>query len=110
MNGYQLSFYTTMGRRTHGKPTKEWLFALAREIGIPGATVFAGVEGYGHDKRTHAAHFFELTDEPIVVTMIVTEEQKERLFSRLNSEDCDLFYAAHPVAFGTFGKAAKAAD
>ena len=108
MNGYQLGFYTTMGRRTHGKPSKDWLIALAREVGIPGATVFAGTEGYGHDKRLHAAHFFELADEPIVVTMVVTEEQKERLFTRLNAEECDLFYTTWPVMFGTIGKAARA--
>lgn len=103
MNGYQLGFYTTLGRRMHGKPIKDWLISLARELGIPGATVFAGAEGYGHDRRFHSMHFFDLTDEPILLVMIVMEEQKLRLFSRLGTENCELFYTIQPVEFGIAG-------
>lgn len=109
MNGFQLSFYTTLGRRMHGKPLKDWLVGLARELGIAGATVFAGMEGYGHDRRFHSAHFFELADEPILVVLIATAEQKTRLLSRLDAEDCDLFYGVQPVEFGSAGKPADPA-
>ena len=106
MNGHQISIYTTLGRRIHGKPLKDWLIGVAREVGIPGATVFAGVEGYGHDRRFHSAHFFELADEPILIVVVVTEDQKRQLLSRLDAEGCELFYVAQPVEFGSAGKAA----
>jgi uncharacterized protein len=79
MNGYQVSFFTTMGRRRQGKLLKDWLIQKARALGIGGATVFAGLEWYGHDRRFHSAHFLGLADEPILV---VTEAQKTRLFTR----------------------------
>lgn len=110
MKVYQISFYTTLSRRLHGQPLKDWLVGLARELGIAGATVFAGMEGYGHDRRFHSAHFFELADEPILLLMIVTEEQKRRLLSRLDSETCDLFYVTQPVEFGTAGPSVAAAS
>jgi PII-like signaling protein len=105
MNGYQLAFYTTLGRRMQGKPIKDWLIGLARQLGIPGATVFAGIEGYGHDRRFHSAHFFELADEPILIVVVVTAAQKDQLLSRLDGEGCELFYVAQPVEFGTAGPA-----
>ena len=103
MTGYQVSFYTTLGRRTHGKLSRDWLIDLAREIGIQGATVLAGMEGYGHHGRLHAAHFFELADEPIVVIMVVTAAHKELLFSRLRAAGCDFFYTDQAVEFGMTG-------
>jgi uncharacterized protein len=103
MNGYQVSFYTTLGRHIHGRPMKDWLMGLARELGIPGATVFAGLEGYGHDRRFHSAHFFELADEPILIMMVVSEEQKKDLFARLEREEMDLFYVVQPVQSGSAG-------
>lgn len=101
MNGYQVNFYTTLGRKIHGKQVKDWLIALAREVRIPGVTVFAGMEGYGHHQRVHSAHFFELADEPILVVMAMSAEQRQDLFARLKSEPCELFYTVQPVEFGT---------
>src|SRR5689334_9365387 len=92
MNGHQVCFYTTLGRKIAGKQVKDWLIALAREVRIPGVTVFAGTEGYGHHQRVHAAHFFELADEPILVVMVMSEAQCTDLFARLKSEPRELFY------------------
>ena len=108
MTGYEVSFYPTLSRRTHGKLSRDWLIELAREIGIQGATVLAGMEGYGHHGRIHAAHFFELADEPIVVILVVSEEHKELLFARLRAAGCDFFYTVQPVEFGMTGSTAKA--
>jgi PII-like signaling protein len=103
MKGCQLSFYTTLGRKTGGKLLKDWLIEMARSVGIPGATVFAGLEGYGHDRRLHSAHFFELTDEPILVVMVMTEEQKDQLLARLAAITTELFYVIHAVQFASIG-------
>jgi PII-like signaling protein len=108
MKGCQLSFYTTLGRKMGSKPLKDWLISAARDAGIPGATVFAGVEGYGHHRRFHSAHFFELTDEPIVVVMVMSEAQKDQLFAKLAELSTEVFYVVQTVEFGSIGSSAGA--
>ena len=45
---------------------------------IAGATVFQGLEGYGETAEMHKAHLFH-SDRPIVITIIDTPENIERL-------------------------------
>lgn len=103
MNGYQITFLTQQGKRHHGKPLADWLVHLARELGLRGATVVPGAEGFGQHRRLHSAHFFELADQPLEVMMAVTEEEAERLFQRLRAEGVHLFYVKTPVEFGVLG-------
>jgi PII-like signaling protein len=105
MKGYQITFFTQQDRRHHGKPLGEWLLLLAREMGLPGATLLAGSEGFGHHRRIHSAHFFELADQPQEVQIVADEAQTERFFARLEAEDVHLFYVKVPVEFGTSGGA-----
>ena len=104
MNGYQITFFTQQNRRHHGKPLGDWLVHLAQEMGLRGATLIAGSEGFGHHGRIHSAHFFELTDQPLEVLMAATEAEAERLFARLRAEGVSLFYVKMPVEFGTLGQ------
>jgi PII-like signaling protein len=101
MKGYQITFFTQQDKRHHGKPVGDWLVQLAREMGLPGATLVAASEGFGHHRRIHSAHFFELADQPQEVQMVVSEEDTERLFARLRKENVHLFYVKTPVEFGT---------
>jgi uncharacterized protein len=103
MQGYQITFFTHQDKRHHGKPLADWLVHLAQEMGLPGATLISGGEGFGHHGRIHSAHFFELADQPQEVMMAVTAEQSERLFERLKAEGVHLFYVKTPVEFGTIG-------
>lgn len=103
MDGYLLTFFTQQDRKHAGKPLADWLVQLARELGLRGATLVAGTEGYGHAGRVHSAHFFELADQPLEVQMAVTEEESERLFGRLRSEGVRIFYVKAPIEFGTLG-------
>ena len=105
MNGYQITFFTQQDKRHHGKPLADWLLHLAQEMGLRGATLIAGSEGFGHHGRIHSAHFFELADQPQEVLMAVTEEELQRLFGRLKTEGVHLFYVKTPVEFGTLGEA-----
>lgn len=81
-----------------------WLIALARSLGL-GATSAAGVEGVGHDGRIHSAHFIELAEQPVEVTMVATQAQAERLFAAVEAAVDELFYVKMPVEFGRIGKA-----
>lgn len=103
MKGHQLTFFTQQDRRYAGKPVAEWLLETARELGVRGATAFVGSEGFGHSRRFHSAHFFELADQPVEVTMAVTDEESKQLFARLEKEKIQLFYVKTPVEFGTIG-------
>lgn len=104
MKGYQITFFTQQDRRHHHKPLAEWLLLTARDMGLRGATIVAGSEGYGHHGRIHAAHFFELADQPQEVQMVVTEEEGARLFELLEKEGVSLFYVKTAVEFGTLGQ------
>ena len=83
MNGFQLTFFTEQDRRHDGKRVVDWLVQLTKELGLPGVTVIPASEGMGHHHRIHSARFFELADQPVSVVMIVSAEEAERLFERL---------------------------
>lgn len=105
MNGYQITFFTQQNRRHHHQPLAEWLLLSARNLGIGGATIISATEGYGHDRRIHSAHFFELADQPQEIVMTVSEDEAQRLFDFLAQEDIHLFYVKVPVEYGVIGKA-----
>jgi PII-like signaling protein len=62
MDGCQITFFTQQGRRQHHMPMAEWVMLTARELGLRGATILAGSEGFGAHRRIHSVHFFELAD------------------------------------------------
>lgn len=103
MQGYQLTFFTQQDRSHRGKPLANWLLEEVRRLGIGGATLIAASEGFGQHRKIHAAHFFELADQPLEVTMVVSADDAERVFARLVEEGIDIFYAKTPVEFGMTG-------
>lgn len=103
MQGYQLTFFTQQDRSHRGKPLGAWLVEEVRRLGIGGATLIAASEGFGQHRKIHAAHFFELADQPLEVTMVVSADDAERVFARLVEEGIDIFYAKTPVEFGMTG-------
>ena len=69
-----------------GKPLHEAIFAKCRELGIAGATVYRGIEGYGTSTRIHhASHWTLSKDAPIMVSIIDTEEQINKLIPHLDT-------------------------
>lgn len=104
MQGYQITFFTQQDRRHEGKHLADWLLDAARTLGIRGATVIAGTEGFGQHRRIHSAHFFELADQPVEVTMVATAGEADQLFAHLLTHQVRVFYARSPVEFGTVGE------
>lgn len=100
MQGYKLTFYTQQDRRHKGQSLGKWLVHTARDLGIGGATLIGAAEGFGHDKKLRAASFFELADQPIEVTMALSAEEAERLFTRISSEGLNIFYVLSPIEYG----------
>ena len=68
-----------------GKPLQEAILAKCKELGIAGATVYRGIEGYGTSTRIrHANHWTFSKDAPIMCSIIDTEEQIGRLIPHLD--------------------------
>ena len=104
MQGYQLTFFTQQDRAIHGRPLADWLVQESRSMGIGGATLIPATEGFGHRKRIHSAHFFDLADQPLEVVMVVSADEADRLFERLRAENVHVFYVKTAVEFGTVGE------
>ena len=61
-----------------GKPLHEAILAKCQELGLAGAIVYRGIEGYGTSTRVRHASLWKLSrDAPIMVSIIDTEEQQE---------------------------------
>lgn len=103
MQGYQLTFFTQQNRTHHGKPLAEWLIGEARQLKVGGATLLAASEGFGQAGKIHAAHFFELADQPQIVTLVVSEAEAENFLQRLQEENVQVFYTRTPVEYGVTG-------
>ncbi|WP_122857174.1 DUF190 domain-containing protein, partial [Pseudomonas viridiflava] len=92
MKGFLVTFFTQQNRRYQGKMLGDWVVDLAKEMGLRGATLSTGIEGFGHTGRLHSSHFFDLTDQPTEIRMAITEDESERLFVRLELEEVSEFH------------------
>jgi PII-like signaling protein len=104
MLGFQLTFFTQQDRRHRGMPLGQWLLEEAYGLGIRGATLMTAAEGFGHDRKIRSVRFFELTDQPVEVTMAVSGEEADRLFDRLRAEKIKIFFVKTPIEFGMTGE------
>ncbi|BAU74238.1 DUF190 domain-containing protein [Metapseudomonas furukawaii] len=103
MKGYQLTLYTQQNRRHEGKMLADWIVALAMEMGLRGATLVSGIEGFGHNRQFHSHHFFEMADQPMLILLALTEAECDALLQRLEREGVPLFYVKVPAEFGLMG-------
>ena len=59
------------GDKWQGKPLHEAIVSKCIELGMAGATVYRGIEGYGASTRIHhASHWTFSKDAPIMLTII----------------------------------------
>lgn len=67
------------------QPLEVALLERLRREGFAGATVFRGIAGFGANSIIHTTHLLELSaDLPVVVEVVDTEEQIERLLPILD--------------------------
>lgn len=61
-----------------GRPLYEALVHKAREMGMAGATVLRGIEGFGASSIVHTARILRLSEDlPIVIEMVDSPEKIE---------------------------------
>jgi PII-like signaling protein len=68
----------------NGRPLYEAIVQRCKELGIAGATVFRGFEGYGETAEIHRHHLMK-KDQPVVVTIVDTEENLSRLIPEVEA-------------------------
>lgn len=105
MDGYLVTFFTQKSRTHEGEPLAGWILDQAKALGVRGATVFTGSEGFGHDGRFHSDSLFDMEDAPQQVVMVLTPEESEALFGVIAAHGHRVFYAKSRAEFGFAGEA-----
>lgn len=73
-----LRIHISESDRFEGHPLHEAIVAKCRELKIAGASVFAGIEGYGETAEMHRAHLVH-SDRPVLIVIVDTAENIRRL-------------------------------
>jgi PII-like signaling protein len=85
-NGILLRVFIGESDRQDGKPLYEAIVHKARELGLAGATVLRGTEGFGASSVVHKAHLLEMSaDLPIVIEIVDVPDKINLLLPHLQS-------------------------
>jgi PII-like signaling protein len=85
-NGVLLRVFIGESDRFEGRPLFEAIGHKVRELGLAGATVLRGTEGFGAHSVVHKASLLEMsTDLPIVVEIVDTDDNVRRLLPHLET-------------------------
>ena len=80
-----LRIHFTEADRWRGKPLHEALIAKCQELGLAGAIVYRGLEGFGASARIYHSRSMSFSKNvPIMVSVIDTEEQIQKLMPYLD--------------------------
>jgi PII-like signaling protein len=100
MEGYIVTFFTQQNRGQDGVSVANWIIEKAKQLGIRGATLLSGHEGFGHDGRYHSESIFDLEDRPLQVVLVLTHDECERLFSAIEQKQLSVFFTKTATEFG----------
>jgi PII-like signaling protein len=76
--GHLLRIFVGESDKHDGMPLYAWIVRRARELGLAGATVLRGVEGFGAHSRLHTAKILRLSEDlPIIVEIVDTKDKIE---------------------------------
>jgi PII-like signaling protein len=104
MKGSQLTvFADNQSHRKDHKTVVEWILDQTRRAGIEGATVIEVSESIDVHGKYHAARFFELVDQPVVVTVASDYSRIDVLLDHLRQGGVRLFYTRGPVEYDVLG-------
>jgi uncharacterized protein len=80
-----LRIHFTEADKWQGKPLHEAIVAKCQELGLAGAIVYRGLEGFGASARIYHARSLSFSkDAPIMVSVIDTEDQIQKLIPHLD--------------------------
>ena len=88
--GQLLRIFVGEDDRHEHLPVYEWIVRRARELGLAGATVLRGLEGFGSKKHLHTARILRLsTDQAILVEIVDSREKLEAFLPTLEEAVSD---------------------
>jgi PII-like signaling protein len=74
--GKLLRIFVGESDHVHGRPLYEAIVHKAHDLGLAGATVWRGIEGYGAASRIHTAKILRLSEDlPLVIEIVDVEEK-----------------------------------
>jgi hypothetical protein len=76
--GKLLRIFVGEADRQGGRPLYEAIVHKAHELGLAGATVWRGIEGYGANSRIHTTRILRLSEDLPILIEIVDSEEKIR--------------------------------
>lgn len=106
--GQAARIYIGEADKIKGKLLFEVIVRTAREMGLPGATVFRGVEGFGAKSVLHTARLLRLSDDlPILVEIIDLPQRLgpfvERVEELLDEAGCGALITLEDVQIIRYG-------
>ena len=85
-NGVLLRIFIGESDRFQNQPLYDAIVQRVRELGLAGATVLRGSEGFGARSVVHKAALLEMSsDLPIVIEIVDTQEKVDILLPHLQS-------------------------
>jgi PII-like signaling protein len=85
-NGVLLRVFIGGSDKFEGKPLYEAIVQKVHELGLAGATVLQGTEGFGAHSVVHTARLLDVsTDLPVVVEIVDTEEKIKLILPHLET-------------------------
>lgn len=94
----RLRLYIGEADRWHGRPLSDAIVLRLRELGIAGATVVRGVEGYGRNAHLHTAKILRLSEDlPIVIDVVDREARIREVLPELDAMVGDGLITLEPV-------------
>jgi PII-like signaling protein len=83
-DGVLLRIFIGESDQFESRPLHEAILQLARELGLAGASVLRGIEGFGASSVVHKAALLEMSrDLPIVIEIVDTQQNVEKLLPHL---------------------------
>jgi len=81
----RIRIYIGESSKYHGKPLYHAIVLKAKELGLAGATVYRGIEGFGPSSRIKTARILDLsTDLPILIEIVDSLEYIDLLMPFLD--------------------------
>lgn len=94
-----------------GQPLYEAIFEKCHELGMAGAIVYRGIEGYGSSTRIrHSSYWSFSHDAPMMLSIIDTEEQIAKLTPHLDEMVEEGLIAISTVDVIRYSKASAEAE
>ena len=103
-----LRIHFTEADRWQGEPLYKAIVAKCMDLGLAGAIVYRGVEGFGASARIYHARSLSISkNAPIMVSVIDTEEKIQTLIPHLDQMIDGGLIASSTVEVIRYSRAAK---